>query len=85
MGLRDFDRFSSCCLSKNRLHRDSGEQVAEPTLYNNIGDGILSQALYGGTSLNGIGGAHKKFLSDFFCYSWFRLQSMAIHCNRRGV
>ena len=19
-----------------------------------------------------------------FCYSWFRLQSMAIHCNRRG-
>ena len=21
----------------------------------------------------------------FFCYSWFRLQSMAIHCNRRGV
>ena len=20
-----------------------------------------------------------------FCYSWFRLQSIAIHCNRRGV
>ena len=27
----------------------------------------------------------RKFFSDFFfCYSWFRLQSMAIHCNRRG-
>ena len=26
-----------------------------------------------------------KWSRSFFCYSWFRLQSMAIHCNRRGV
>ena len=25
------------------------------------------------------------FFCSFFCYSWFRLQSMAMHCNRRGV
>ena len=30
--------------------------------HNNIGDGILPQALHGGTSLNGFDGAHKIFL-----------------------
>ena len=43
---------------KNRLHRESGEQVAE---HNNIGDRILPQVLHGGTSLNGIGGARNIF------------------------
>ena len=28
--------------------------------------------------------AHKKCFKWPFCYSWFRLQSIAIHCNRRG-
>ena len=34
----------------------------------NVGDGILPQAIHVGTRLNGVGGAHKIFLSDlFFC------------------
>ena len=40
---------------KNRLHHESGEQVEEPRLQNNTGDGIPFQAHRGGTSLNGIG------------------------------
>ena len=37
--------------------------------------------------LNGIGSVLTFFqqISFFFCYSWFRLQSIAIHCNRRCV
>ena len=44
------------------------------------------QAHRGGASLNGIGNELKFFKIDqnSFCYSWFRLQSIAIHCNRRG-
>ena len=54
-------------------------------LHSNTGDGTLPQANPGGTRPK-VGGAHDKNLSDlFFCNSWFRLQSMAIHCNRRGV
>ena len=47
-------------------------------------DGILYQAHRCGTSLNGIGN-DKNFWIDqnSSCYSWFRLQSTAIHCNRR--
>ena len=29
--------------------------------------------------------AHNFFLESLFCYSWFRLQLIAIHCSRRGV
>ena len=78
-------RFSSCALSKTVSTASQASKSQNPLLHNNTGDGILPQALHGGTSLNGIGGAHKKFLSDLFCYSWFRLQSVAIHCNRRVV
>ena len=52
----------------------------------NKDDGIHLQAHRGGTSLNGIGSELIIFLivQISFCYSWFRLQSIAIHCNRRG-
>ena len=50
----------------------------------NKDDGIHLQAHRGGTSLNGIGSELTIFLIAWisFCYSWFRLQSIAIHCNR---
>ena len=53
----------------------------------NKDDGIHLQAHRGGTSLNGIGSELINFLivQISFCYSWFRLQSIAIHCNRREV
>ena len=40
-------------------------------LQHKIGDGTLPQAIHGGTRPTGVGGAHNKNLSDFFCYSWF--------------
>ena len=53
--------FRAAVSLKNRLHRESGDQVAEPILHNNVGEGILPQAIHGGTRLNGVGGAHKIF------------------------
>ena len=56
-------------------------------LHNNTGDGTLLRAIPCGTRPKA-GGAHDKILRGHFIlfyYSWFRLQSMAIHCNRRGV
>ena len=67
--------FRAAVSMKNRLNHESGEQVEEP-----IHRGV--------TSLNGIGNELiRLFLIDqnSFCYSWFRLQSIAIHSNRRGV
>ena len=60
-------------------------------LHNSTGDGTLPQAIPGGTGTRpkAAGGAHDKKESEvaqilsLFCYSWFRLQLMAIHCNRR--
>ena len=55
-------------------------------LQNNTGYSIPLQAHRGGTSLNGIGSEVIRIFNwSSFCHSWFRLQSMAIHCNRRGV
>ena len=53
----------------------------------NTDDSIHLHARRGGTSLNGIGIELNNFLIAWisFCYSWFRLQSIAIHCNRREV
>ena len=41
----------------------------------------------GGTHLNRVGSELAFFflLRYLFCYSWFRLQLIAIHCNRRVV
>ena len=49
--------------------------------------GLHLQVPRGGTHLKGVGKELTIFLfcSDlFFCDSWFRLQLIAIHCNRRG-
>ena len=75
MGPCDFDPiFELMSLSKTVSTASQANKLQNPFLHNNFGDGILPQALHGGASLNGIGGAHKKILSDLFCYSWFRLQ-----------
>ena len=48
--------FRAAVSLENRLHHASGEQLAEPiSPQHYIGDGILPQAIHGGTSLNGIG------------------------------
>ena len=66
MGVCDFDPIFELLSLKSRLHRESGELVAEPIppqQYRRWRPS--SQALDGGARLNGIDGAHKKFLSDF--------------------
>ena len=48
--------------------------------------GLHLQAPCGGTHLNGVGSELTFFFARIsFCYSWFRLQLIAIHCNRREV
>ena len=48
--------------------------------------GLHLQVPRGGTHLNGVGSELTFFFAQIsFCYSWFRLQSIGIHCNRRGV
>ena len=56
----------------------------------NIQDGNIGlhlQVPRGGTHPNGVGSELTQFCSAqiSFCYSWFRLQLIAIHCNRREV
>ena len=56
----------------------------------NIQDGNIGlqlQASRGGTNPNGVGSELTNFFVriSLFWYSWFRLQLIAIHCNRRGV
>ena len=57
----------------------------------NTQDGIVgfhSQLPRGGTHPKGVGSELTFFYFAqifFFCYSGFRLRSIAIHCNRRGV
>ena len=79
--------FSSRCLDEKIVYTTSqANKLKSLFLQNNTGDGIPLQAHRGGTSLNGIGNElMRNFKLIFFCYSWFRLQSMAIRCNRRGV
>ena len=48
-------RFSSCCLSQKPSSSWQANKLKNPLLQNNTGDGILLQALRGGTNLNGIG------------------------------
>ena len=47
--------FRAAVSLKNRLHRESGEQVA--LLHNDTGYGTLPQAIPGGTRPTGVGGA----------------------------
>ena len=67
--------FRAAVSKKNRLHHESSEQVEEPIHR-------------GGTSLNGIGNQLIRLFfidQNSFCYIWFRLQSISIHCNQRVV
>ena len=77
--------FRAAVSLENRLHRESGEEIAEPISPAQFW--TLPQAIPGGTRPK-VGGAHYIFYevtSSFFCCSCFRSQSMAIHCNRREV
>ena len=71
--------FRTVVSMKNRLHHESGQQVEElihPDQYR-IWHPSSSTSWWDKSESNWKR-AHKNF-------SWFRLQSMAIHCNRRGV
>ena len=93
--------YRAAVLMKNHLHHEAGEPIEEPIhpgqqrrtcprleLFN-ILDGNINlhlQVPRGGTNPNGVGCELTFFLLEsLFCSSWFRLQLIAIHCNRRGV
>ena len=51
--------FRAAISLNDRLHRESGEEFAEPNLHSNTGDGTLPQAIHGGRRPK-VGGAHDK-------------------------
>ena len=74
--------FRAAVSLKNRIHRESGEPIStqqyrrwHPSLSTSWWDKSEWDWKW----------AHKNSFKWLFCYSWFRLQSIAIHCNRRGV
>ena len=80
-------------VSKDAYDEDKrfSQKITCPTLeLINIQDGNIGlqlQVLREGTNPNGVGSEfHTIFFARIsFFYSWFRLQLIAIHCNRRGV
>ena len=67
MCLCDFDPiFELQSFSKTVSTASQVSKMQNQFLHNNIRDGILPQAIHGGTRLNGVGGAHRKILSDLF-------------------
>ena len=56
---------------KNRLHRESGEEMQKQFLRHSFGDGTLPQAIHGGTRLTGVGGAQNIFSDLFFVTASF--------------
>ena len=59
--------FRAAVSIKNRLYQESGEEVAQPILPNNIGDGtLLPQAIPGGTGTRPKAGGAHEFNSYFF-------------------
>ena len=58
--------FRAAVSFKNRLHRESGEEIAEPIyLHSNTGDGTLPQVILGGTGTRPkAGGAHDNFFKE---------------------
>ena len=78
---------TSQSLSKTVFTVSQVSKLQNQFLHSNVGDGTLLEAINGGTRLTGVGGAYFFLKKNvlFFCDSWFRLQSMAIHCNRREV
>ena len=77
-------------VNKDEYNKDDkfSPKITSPALeVTNIQDDNvgLHLFLHGGTHPTGVGSELTIFFCSLFCYSWFRLQSMAIHCNRRGV
>ena len=79
--------FRAAVSLKNRLHRESGKEIAEPI-------SPQQYRIWHSSSSDSWWDTSKSWWSSWlirrgrfilFCYSWFRLQLMAIHCNRRGV
>ena len=71
-------------LKKTVSTASRANKLENPFLQNNTRDDIFLPAHRGGTSVNGIGGELTRFFYVIsFFKSWFRLQSIAIHCNRR--
>ena len=80
--------FRAAVFMKNRLHHESGEQVEEPIHPDQYRLWHLSSSTsWWDKSEWKWKWAHKTFslIRILFCYSWFRLQSIAIHCDRRRV
>ena len=82
-------------VNKDEYNEDKkfSPKITSPALeLTNIQDGNIGlhlQVPRGGTHPNGVRSelTLKKKIPQvsLFCYSWFRLQLIAIHCNRRGV
>ena len=80
-------------VNKDAYDKDKkcSQKITCPTLeLINIQDGNVGlhlQVPRGGTHPNGVGSGLTNFflLETSFCYSWFRLLLIEIHCNRRGV
>ena len=82
-------------VNKDEYNKDNkfSPKITSPALeLTNVQDGNIGlhlQVPRGGTHLNGVGSELTIFFIllriSLFCYSWFRLQSIAIHCNRRRV
>ena len=79
--------FRAAVLMKNRLHRESGEQVEEPISPEQYSIWHPSSSTsWWDTSEWNWKWPHEFFqLISFFRYSCSRFQSIAIHCNRRVV
>ena len=79
--------FRAAVSMKNRLHHESGEQVEDPIHPEQYSQWHPSSSTsWWDKSEWNWKWAHKIFFNDLsFCYNWFRLQSIAIHCNRREV
>ena len=75
--------FRAAVLMKNRLHHELGEQIEERL----HPDQQRRSHSSSNTSWWDKSGWNWKWAHKFsdFSYSWFRVQSIAIHCNRRVV
>ena len=79
--------FRAAVSMKNRLHHESGEQVEERIHSNQQRrwHSSSSTSWWDKSEMELEVSSQECFFQIDFCYSWFRLQSIAIHCNRRSV
>ena len=78
----DFDQiFELLCHSKTVSIVNQVKKLNDQHLHNNTGDGTRRHV----QKLVELMIIFEEITSSFFGYSWFRLQSIAIHCNRRVV